>query len=441
MKRIFILFSITAFVMMPISAHADEETLKKILSEVQSLKQRVSDLENVVGSQANVIKSQANEISEYRKKFAGVDNIKEESEGVLAEYGLKIAAGATSIVQVTSGANADGLSGQGKDDVTDGSYSVDIEIEKEFGEGIAFLHLETGNGAGVTDELKVFSNVNRDQDNSGNAVSVTEMFYETHLFGQDMTSFTFGKIDPTVYIDTNEYANDETTQFLGEIFRNNPTIEFPDNGAGVRLGIEPIEDLEIQVIASDGDGSASPEDLFNTIFGAGQINLKKGLFGGEGNIRAYGWINDTAHTKWLHQLDDQETGYGFGLSIDQELTELVGIFLRYGWQNPEVTMDTTSFSLEHAWSAGMQIAGEPWGRENDIFAIAYGQAIPSDEYKTANSLVADPESHLEAYYSFYINDHLTLSPDLQVIWNPYGGDAALGDDTIVVGGARAQIDF
>jgi len=30
---------------------------------------------------------------------------------------------------------------------------------------------------------------------------------------------------------------------------------------------------------------------------------------------------------------------------------------------------------------------------------------------------------------------------LQVIWAPYGGDAANGDKTIVVGGLRAQVDF
>ncbi|RKY40564.1 MAG: hypothetical protein DRP76_01710, partial [Candidatus Omnitrophota bacterium] len=69
------------------------------------------------------------------------------------------------------------------------------------------------------------------------------------------------------------------------------------------------------------------------------------------------------------------------------------------------------------------------------------QAIPSDDYKKANALKAKSESHLEAYYNFKINQHLSVSPDIQVIWNPYGGDATNGDKTIVVVGLRAQVDF
>jgi hypothetical protein len=30
---------------------------------------------------------------------------------------------------------------------------------------------------------------------------------------------------------------------------------------------------------------------------------------------------------------------------------------------------------------------------------------------------------------------------LQIIWQPYGKDAANGDNTIVVGGLRGQVDF
>ena len=83
---------------------------------------------------------------------------------------------------------------------------------------------------------------------------------------------------------------------------------------------------------------------------------------------------------------------------------------------------------------------------DDAIGIAFGQAIPSDDYEEANedagtSLKADSESHLELYYSFKVNDHLTLTPDLQVIWDPYGGDGSAGDDTIVVGGVRGQVDF
>ena len=103
-----------------------------------------------------------------------------------------------------------------------------MEFEKEFANyGKAFVHLETGDGAGIEDELKVFSNVNRDADDSDNSVSVTEVWYEHYPENMPLT-ITAGKIDATGFIDTNEYANDECGQFLGRIFRNSPTIEFAD---------------------------------------------------------------------------------------------------------------------------------------------------------------------------------------------------------------------
>jgi hypothetical protein len=151
--------------------------------------------------------------------------------------GLRTGLGATFVFQATHNANGDSLSKDGED-VTDSSYSVDIEFEKEFGDKAkAFLHLETGDGAGIDNELKTFSSANRDADDLDNSVYLTDAWYE-HCFKSIPLILTFGKIDPTVYINNNEYANDETIQFLGSIFRNSPTIEFPDNPAGLHLGLE-----------------------------------------------------------------------------------------------------------------------------------------------------------------------------------------------------------
>ncbi|MBC8458483.1 MAG: carbohydrate porin, partial [Deltaproteobacteria bacterium] len=313
-------------------------------------------------------------------------------------------------------------------------------FEKKFDDyGMAFIHLETGDGAGVEDELQVFSSVNRDADDSDSSVSVTEAWYE-HYFRTLPLTLTFGKIDPTGYVDTNEYANDECTQFLGRIFRNSPVVEFPDdNAAGVRVAIEPVDFLDIELATMDAN--ADWEDAFDNIFFSGQLNFKPNILDRPGNYRFYGWLNDKDYIKWDDAAKTKEENYGFGLSFDQELTDVLAAFARYGWQNPEVYADGADFSLEQSWSAGIQLAGGLWGRDDDIFAIAFGQVIPSDDYKKANSVKADSEEHLEAYYSFKVNDHLTVSPDLQVIWDPYGGDATNGDKTIFVGGIRTQVDF
>jgi hypothetical protein len=401
------------------------EDISSLKKEIEALKQRIIYLEEKV-RQYGEREEEAKEISEKIEKVADI----------LED--IDIGAGATYVLQGTHNANADTLSRNGED-VLDGSYSVDLEFEKGFGDyGKGFIHLETGDGAGVEDELKVFSNVNRDADDSDNSVSLTEAWYE-YYFKILPLVFTFGKIDPTLYIDNNEYANDECAQFLGRIFRNSPTIEFPDNSGGTRIGLKFADFIEVDFIMLDADSDW--EDFFDDIFVAAQFNVKPFFFEREGNYRLIAWFNDREHTKWNDSGKTKEDSWGIGVSFDQELTDNLGVFLRYGWQDPKVYLNGEDFSLEQAWSLGVQLSGALWTRVDDIFAIAFGQVIPSDDYKKVNNLRAKSEKHLEAYYSLKVNEHLTLSPDIHLIWNPYGDDATNGDKMIVVGGIRTQVDF
>jgi len=393
---------------------ADEEAIR---AEITELKARIQQLEE--------------KLVQQEQKTKGMEKFEEAFEG------FSIGTGATMVLQGTHNANNTSTKNE---DVADASYSIDLEIEKIFKEvdGRAFMHLETGQGQGVEDELTLFTNVNKDA-NTDESIKIAEVYYEQNLFNKKM-ALTFGKLDPTVYLDTNAYANDETAQFLGRIFRNSPTIEFPDNAGGLRLALTPVEIFDIELGVWDADSDF--EDVFDSVFLGSQINFKPKFFNREGNYRFIGWSNDRNHTKWQDTTKDKENNYGFGLSFDQELTDNLGAFVRYGWQNPKVYLTDSSFSLEHAWSTGFQIKGGIWGRENDILSLGIGYAIPSDDYKkTDPARNAKKEGHFETYYNIHINEHLHLSPDLQVIWNPYGDDAINSDDTIVMGGLRAQVDF
>ncbi|MCK5493304.1 MAG: carbohydrate porin, partial [Candidatus Omnitrophica bacterium] len=182
--------------------------------------------------------------------------------------------------------------------------------------------------------------------------------------------------------------------------------------------------------------------MFEDTFYGGQLTISPEIAGKAGNYRVFGWGSGRDHTKWNDSSKVQENSYGFGLSADQKLTDTIGLFARYAWQNPEVYLNGESYSLEHSYSLGMQVAGESWGRDEDVFGIAFGQIIPSGDYKdVVSNLKADPEGHMELYYSYKVNDYLTISPDVQLVMNPYGGDAANGDNTIVIGGIRGQVNF
>ncbi|MCM8812942.1 MAG: carbohydrate porin [Candidatus Omnitrophica bacterium] len=364
--------------------------------------------------------------------------------------GLKLCAGATMVIQGTSNANGSGINAAQNsykgDDATDASYSVDIELSKVFAENgaRAFLYLTTGEGAGVTDTIEVFSNVNHDADDSA-ALSVAELWWQQDIAGA--ARITIGKIDPTKYIDTNAYANDECGQFLGSMFRNSPTVEFSGNAFGVRAAWAATSWLEIETVYADGD--ADFRQIGDAPWLGLQASCKATVGERPGTYRVLYWYNDRPHTKWNDPSKIKESGNGFGISADQEISAHIGIFARAGWQDQGSFIDTAGdgitvedFSLAAAYSAGVQILGTFWGRENDVCGFGYGIIKPSDDYKNSTAgLKGKTEGHLEAYYKFVCNQNLALTPDVQVITNPFGGDASNGDDPIYVAGMRAQISF
>ncbi len=369
-------------------------------------------------------------LSELERKL---DEQKEASKSLLE--GISIGGGATFIIQGTIDANATASKGE---DVTDGSYSVDLELEKSFDNGgTLFVHFEVGEGAGVmdSDELDLFSGVNKDATGGSGNLSLVEAWYEQNSLDESFV-FTFGKLDPTCYFDTNAVAGDETSQFLGDMFKNSAVLEFPDdNTAGIRAGFSPSEWIELG--AGVWDANADWEDLGDALFAIGEINFKPEFFyGREGNYRFYTWVNDKDHTKLLDATKSEERGYGFGLSFDQQFTDNLTAFTRFGWQDEEV------YNCDMSWSTGLQLAGERWGRDEDVLGIAIGQVIPGDDYEKAGN-PAHKEGHLEAYYNIHINDSLSITPDVQVIQNPKGvkSDSEGRDDMVVVLGVRTQISF
>lgn len=435
---------------------AEDVSIKDEIAQLKArlavLEQKLACQERTMDEQKQCISDQSRKITEYETKLSKFEvNLHEMPAAPMKLMeGLELGVGGTMIMQGTDNVNYNGDGHTLKEARTDGSYSADITLGKEFKEvgGRVFLHLEAGQGAGLEDNLTLYSNVNRDAGDSEAKVEVTEFWYEQGLF-KDKVALTFGKLDPTAYFDQNEVANDETTQFLGRIFRNSPTLDFPDNTAGIRLAYLPVEWLELGYGVFDGNSDW--EKIGDNLFNIGQARFKTNFFNLPGNYRFYGWNNNVYHTKWADAEKNKEAAYGFGLSFDQKVTDIVTLFTRYGWQNPKVynpnimATGDLNYSLEHSWSAGLQVEGKPWGREKDVFALAVGQAIPSKDYKKYTTQITDPktktEGHLEAYYRIHVNDHLSLSPDFQYIWNPFGKDVTDDTSGIFVGGMRAQVDF
>jgi len=414
----------------PALVWADPVTNEELLAEIRGLRRTVQAQQQRIESLERRLSApeQAPALSAAQVPAAGEQALE----------GIMIGFESTTIVQAVRNANgANQLSA--REDATDASMTAKISFEKEFEDyGFAYVQFKSAPGAGADRALQLYGNVNNNAcDNS--SVYMPEAWYEQYFKSLPLT-VTFGKLDATNYIDTNEYANMDTSQFMSLIFGNSPVIEFPSsNGAGARFSLAPSDLLDIELFASDS--KAGWNDVFDSLFLASQINFKPQLFARGGNYRFVAWRSGDNHTKWTDAARDKENSYGWGISLDQELTDIFGVFARYGWQNPDVYLNGSDFSLERSWSFGPQAKGALWGRPDDVTGIGFGQITPSDKYRNANGLLARTESHLEWYYNCKVNDHLRISPDLQMIWRPYGKDAANGDGTIVVCGLRGQVEY
>lgn len=343
---------------------------------------------------------------------------------------IDIAFGATGVLQGSSGAKKR-LSREG--DVTDGSMSFDLELTMPVANYGKFYSLfEAGAGDGIDDDIPTLSGFN-DNANDDENVRLTELWYEHVWFG-DRVRLRGGKIDITTDFDTNVVANCEKDQFLSSGFVNNLAVEFPDdNGFGAMFWVSPgnLWDIGIGVADADGDW----DNVFDNVFSIVELDFKPKIADRQGNYRIYGWFNNKEHEDLRDPTKTKEDNYGFGVSFDQEITDVFGLFARYGLQRDSVSQ------IEHAWSVGLQCSGKFYGRENDIFGLAYGMAIIGDDWKNVdrrNGINSGDEHHVELYYKLKVNDYLNISPNIHWVKNPNGDS---DNDDVWVFGLRTRLSF
>ncbi len=135
--------------------------------------------------------------------------------------------------------------------------------------------------------------------------------------------------------------------------------------------------------------------------------------------------------------------YGAGLLVQQEVGR-VSAFLRAGWDDGAT--ETFAFTeIDRSLSAGVEVAGEAWGRSGDRAAVgvaASGLSGPHARYLAAGgrgfqlgdgALSYAWEVLAEAYYLVRLGPFLEATGDLQAIVNP-GMNADRGP--AVVAGVR-----
>ncbi len=245
-------------------------------------------------------------------------------------------------------------------------------------------------------------------------------FSETHTLG-----FTGGIIDATDYVDENAFANDEYTQFQNEVFVNAVNGNFVSYDIGGVVEWEWGNFSAKGLIMDVGTGSEN-EDDDNFQYYALQLAYKLVTGLGEGNYRVTGSLTSDDFENAEGDDDDEELT-AVGLSADQELGSIFGLFLRAYWQD-----DDAAITYETEFSGGVNISGSIWGREQDNIGIGVAY-LDDGETEVDNTIAA------EAYVRFGLNDFFAVTADVQYLEDEYDGD--LEDVDGWVGSIRVTAEF
>lgn len=305
------------------------------------------------------------------------------------------------------------------------ALSVDLNFEKEVGDGKVTVYINHSEGfypsndPGINSDYEGSSGTQGDADYDAGFTDtrVAEAKYELPV--NDELTVTFGKMSPQGYFDGNNVANDQTRQFLGGPFVNNPTIDFPGHMAthaypgGLHASFAMSDTVTLQ-----GGYLEDAEDYsgkFQKLFLIGEADIAMELLDGETNIRLI---------YWKSEMNDAT---GMAVSADQTYDEDYVIFARYGQRS--LGVEAADEDTKTHMSIGAQ---GPLGE----YTFGIGYAITSPNVVIAEIL--DKETWMEVYVQYEVAEGVLAALDYQVITNP-GFDVTAGSVTAI--GARLQVDF
>jgi len=432
-----------------------EDSQDETRKEIELLKRRVQQLEEDLGTRqqeeeeaarASPIKDRVETLEEEVDRLGYSQRI---GASVLkALEGVDVNGGATFITQGTVGNDRDAFSDGNKAEV---NFSGDLSVTVPVGRyGLGFARALVGQGKGVVDVLPpLFSGPNADLEVDEDSVKLVELWYEAAFpyptLQDRRLRFTLGKMDPTGFFDHNNAANDETQQFLADIFVNNLSIDFGGDENGYGLGsrlawrFTSIYNKALTVEGQLGlfEVGGDFSDTFDGPFLIGELDVSRRYYGLMGNYRFYAWTNQGDHRNSKRLADDKADNWGGGLSLDQQISGDWTLFGRYGWQDPDVA------TFDHTVSVGGQLVGNLWRRGGDIVGLAAGYTHASESYGRVSQpldgiTVSGGETYLEAYYSYFVEGGLKVSPGIQYILRP-GGISKAND--VLLYALRLQLNF
>jgi high affinity Mn2+ porin len=177
-----------------------------------------------------------------------------------------------------------------------------------------------------------------------------------------------------------------------------------------------------------------------------ELETRWSLFSRPGKLRTIGWFNSAFSGSYRETLDNPALGldiaqtrqgrvkYGYVLSLEQALSDDIGLFGRWSWNDGKTEIMAFT-DIDASLAGGLSIKGMRWGRPDDVIGIGgVINALSKDhrDFIAAGGLgilIGDGalnyrrERILETYYAYALNKQLTLTADYQLMVNPaYNAD-------------------
>lgn len=291
--------------------------------------------------------------------------------------------------------------------------------------------------------------------------------------------------------DNNNYANNESLQFMNTQFVNSISWRPNFNGPSLVMSLEkPILRNRAFVRATSAMATITNRDFYGCWGTNHELQFGHAFFNKEGNLRAGFWNwsfrrgtnvpfttpQDLFGTSIISVIPDGNPlngprPVGMYMNFDQKIWKDIGIWGRYAMNDKNIGQVFLGglLSSRQSFSFGTEIPMKSFfkKRPDDVIGVAYGQisgynrlgivspatpaflalnGVPAttiDEVN-ANLSTINPgpqkrnEKTLEAYYRYQINKNISISPDVQYIWSPGGTGPTSG---IFALGTRLNVVF
>jgi len=263
-------------------------------------------------------------------------------------------------------------------------------------------------------------------------------------------SFVAGKFSMADYFDVNTYSNSARTQFMNWALINNGAWDYPADTRGytegfvaeyvrnklaVRLAavLEPISangpDLDSHISKAHGE-ALEGEYGYDFLSHGGKVRLLLFLNTAKmGNYKEATYDSIYDH-KIIMTREYSRDKYGFGINMEQSLSDDTGAFLRIGWNDGQ--NETWAYTeIDQTISGGITSNLSLIGRHADNFGAAFvfnGISAAHRAYLNSGGygfIIGDgklphygAESIIETYYLFQFGKMLGISLDYQFVANP-----------------------